>query len=216
MTSAPPDNPAAARKRYISSIEARYLSSITAADFAGLSADDFEELTHDCATEAAEAVTQRVVAALKKITVTLSGDDDGLENTWEEICVQVQGEESFFWDTYGEVMKDITRGELGNLPYRDLAALWLRTDDGWDWLSDVAYEAEQNTESARCSDAQHIPYDLNAIANNIHARLISIAEDDSNDNIEAYLERESGDYDDDEDENDDDDDESDNDDANRE
>jgi len=36
---------------------------------------------------------------LKK-DLLLSGDDSGLKNTWEEICVQVQGEQSFYWDSY--------------------------------------------------------------------------------------------------------------------
>jgi len=36
---------------------------------------------------------------LKK-DLLLSGGDSGLKNTWEEICVQVQGEQSFYWDSY--------------------------------------------------------------------------------------------------------------------
>ncbi len=46
----------------------------------------------------------------------LSGDDSGLENIWEEICVQAQGERSFHWDAYEEVISNFIVGELERQP----------------------------------------------------------------------------------------------------
>jgi len=57
-----------------------------------------KSLIRDYAKAAGEKVCEQVITELEKITTTLSGDDSPLENPWEEICVQVQGEESFFWD----------------------------------------------------------------------------------------------------------------------
>ncbi len=37
----------------------------------------------------------------------LSGDDTDLVSVWEEICIQVQGQESFDWDAYDYTVYDI-------------------------------------------------------------------------------------------------------------
>jgi len=154
-------------------------------------------LIQEYATAAAEAVAEKVVAALMEITDTLSEDESGLENAWDEICVQVQGEESFFWDTYREVIYSVTQGELNNLPYRDLAALWLQTDDGWNWQSDVEYEEQQVTKSEKTLDTQRVPYVLDAITEYIlQERLLPIAEEYTNENVAAYLNGESAEDDD--------------------
>ena len=34
----------------------------------------------------------------------LSGDDSGLKNVWEEYCVQIQGEESYYIDIYEDIV----------------------------------------------------------------------------------------------------------------
>ena len=39
--------------------------------------------------------------------MTLSGEDSGLNNLWDEICVQVQGEQSIFFDSYVSYLFDI-------------------------------------------------------------------------------------------------------------
>ena len=51
-------------------------------------------------------VSDKTIRALQGMTdanMLLSGDDSGLINVWEEICVQLQNEESFYWDTYVEI-----------------------------------------------------------------------------------------------------------------
>jgi hypothetical protein len=44
------------------------------------------------AEDAARRVTRKVISTLQKMTVLLSGDDSELMTSWDEICVQVQGE----------------------------------------------------------------------------------------------------------------------------
>jgi hypothetical protein len=45
----------------------------------------------------------------------LSGEDSELETVWEEICAQVQGEYSFYWDAYVETMRAYLAGFLDEL-----------------------------------------------------------------------------------------------------
>ncbi|MEI7636694.1 MAG: hypothetical protein WCJ37_05270 [Syntrophus sp. (in: bacteria)] len=66
----------------------------------------------------------------------LSGDDSGFQSVWEEICVQVQDEESFSWNTYLEVIEDILRCQVGELSSTDRITIWLSTDAGVDWTCD--------------------------------------------------------------------------------
>ena len=48
-----------------------------------------------------ETLVKDAIAALEQMDANamLSGDDSGLKNVWEEVCVQLQYEESIFWDT---------------------------------------------------------------------------------------------------------------------
>jgi len=42
----------------------------------------------------------------------LSGDDTGLKNTWDEICVQVRHEHSVYWRFYLIQIKSMISDEL--------------------------------------------------------------------------------------------------------
>lgn len=168
-----------------------------------------KSLIQEYAQAAATTIAEKAVAGLSKCTATLSGDDSGLRNTWEEICAQVQGEESFFWDAYQQFMRDVVLAELEKMSSRDLVAMWLQTDAGWDWHSDLEYQEQMDgTPSYRTHDTPTVPYVLDDIAAFIvQERLLSMAESYSNKNIRAYLE---GDYEDEyDDEGDDDDDQDD-------
>lgn len=65
-----------------------------------------------------------------------SGDDSGLQSVWEEVCVQVQDEESFSWDTSLEVIEDILRSQVGDLSSTDRITIWLSIDAGVYWICD--------------------------------------------------------------------------------
>src|SRR5262249_43250020 len=64
----------------------------------------------------------------------LSGDDSCLRTIWDEICVQVQGERSIFWDAYEHTVEGLVAGYVDQLPSFELDAAWLQTDagDAWD------------------------------------------------------------------------------------
>ncbi len=160
------------------------------------------DLIRQFAKVAATAVAEQAIAALMKCTDTLSGDDSGLENTWEEICAQVQGEESFFWDAYRQIMNHAVLAELETLPGRDLAALWLQTDEGWDWHCD--FEQSDTSDGYRSGETPTIPYEPDDISNLIvQDHLLSMAETYSNKNIRTNLGGGSSEYEDEDDEEED-------------
>ena len=78
------------------------------------------------------------IAALEQMDANemLSGDDSGLKNVWEEICVQVQQEESIFWDAYLETMEGLLTGFVELLDRDARMALWAVTDEGSDYVDD--------------------------------------------------------------------------------
>ena len=65
------------------------------------------------------SIVQRVIRNLKKLKVDdllSSGDDSGLINVWEEICVQTQKEESFHWNLYEDLIKNEISLQFNKLP----------------------------------------------------------------------------------------------------
>ena len=85
------------------------------------------------AEEICNRVSNRVIRSLRSNSTTLSGDESTLENAWEEICVQVQFEQSIDWNVYVETIDLETEGEMEQLQEHELAAIWFQTTEGEDW-----------------------------------------------------------------------------------
>lgn len=138
------------------------------------------EVVRSVAKNAAERITQRTIRALQEIKDILSGDDSELANVWDEICVQVQDEESIFWDTYDGIVSSSVRTFLNEVPQYELNALWLQTDAGWDWR----YEEPDSRHPNPVNDDDIIRY--------ICSEYIYPAADSwSNSRIRAFLDRSS-------------------------
>jgi hypothetical protein len=54
------------------------------------------------AEHAAERITSRAIRGLQRMPSGISGEESGLANVWNEICVQVQHEHSFAWNAYDQ------------------------------------------------------------------------------------------------------------------
>lgn len=54
-----------------------------------------------------QKISDKVIRTLKQLRGNnlLEPSDHGLKNTWEEICVQLQDEESVFWNAYDETVE---------------------------------------------------------------------------------------------------------------
>jgi len=137
-------------------------------------------------SELAEVVCKRIARqtrmALTKMTdCQLSGEDSPLKNTWEEICVRCQGEESIFGSAYGDTIRSIVREFVQKLQRFEIEAIWLQTDNAFD-LTDEEYERENSGEKRPAiSESSVVDY---IIQNHIY----SLAGDWSNKRIREFIE----------------------------
>ena len=85
------------------------------------------------AHEAATRITRKVIRELQRMYDTTSGNDSELKTTWDEICVQVQYEESVHWDAYDQTVRRIIEVCLKEIPNHLREAIYLQTDAGIEW-----------------------------------------------------------------------------------
>lgn len=149
-----------------------------------------------------EAWSSRLTAEiLNKLVSTFQGmgedyllsGDSGLQNVWEEICVQLQGEESADWDLYADTISLYIGMELEKLDAEEKRVLWLTTDAGWSWIYDHDTDEEGD---------QSAPVDLADITEMLSNQLMSRATDFESRNITIFLEGYDPGSDEDEDEDD--------------
>lgn len=95
-----------------------------------------QSITHAWAYELKGSCTQEVIAELQTMKDEMLSGDSGLSNVWEEICAQVQGEQSFDWDSYEDVVETAVQGKVELLSREQQLAIWTLTDDGWNWVYD--------------------------------------------------------------------------------
>lgn len=147
-----------------------------------------ELLNKKIADHAAQVLCDSAQASLIRNDATLSGEDSELRNTWEEICVQVRGEQTPYWDAYECAMRDAVLSTLLLFDKSVIENLWLHTDEGWD----LRYDLKDDLESGAAGEAAYllpdIPVDEDAIARHVVAKhLIPIADAYSNPRVEAFL-----------------------------
>lgn len=136
-------------------------------------------IVRQLAEHIAGQVTQRAIEALQCMTEGLgSGGDSGLESVWEEICVQMQQDQSVMWDAYVETLEGLLLGLVEELPRHEQEALWLVTDPGEEWSDED--EDQRGTNPVIHDDiVDHL----------LNERLLPEAEHWSNERISAFFER---------------------------
>jgi hypothetical protein len=133
-----------------------------------------DKLITQIAESQAEIVSDSVISTLQGMSDgLLSGDDSGLESTWDEICVQVQGEPSIHWSTYEEVIESLIEKEIENLSADFKIAICLQIEND-------SYVSKDKTESCY-SDEGVIEY--------IKEKIKSVAMNCSDDQVREYLDR---------------------------
>ena len=75
-----------------------------------------------------EKGSNQIIQSFQKLDINLSGWE-GL-NTWDEICVQVQGEYSFEWNLYEDVMDKSAHSFFEKLSYPEKMTIWYNTHEG--------------------------------------------------------------------------------------
>jgi hypothetical protein len=145
-----------------------------------------DQIISEVASAALEKVSRRIITALQRMkgSSLQSGVDSGLTNIWDEVCVQVQTEYSFYWDAYKATIDPIIEDEIQKLPAFVRHAIWFQTDQEFAWLCDAAGK-----------EHPEVPSDSwDGIADHIFEYMLEQARKWSNPRIRAYRERDSRDW----------------------
>lgn len=105
--------------------------------------DDRDRIIRFIAEQECKRIERRVVRELQGMARDRqSGADSGLANLWDEICVQMQGQEAGAWDYYVELTRDMIVKHVHVLSVDLTKAIWLQTDEGLQWIFDDEEPAE--------------------------------------------------------------------------
>jgi hypothetical protein len=110
--------------------------------------------------------------------IRMFGDDPGLRNAWDELCVQVQFEESIYWDAYEQTITSLVAGEFDKLALFEREAVWLQSLEGENW----SCKDETTREPSPVVDLEAIDYIVREFVYGEAGRW-------SNPQIRQYLER---------------------------
>lgn len=160
------------------------------------------------ASQLSETLIKDAIQSLEEMDSQemLSGDS-GLKNVWEEVCVQVQDEQSFFWETYVETMEGLLAGFVELLDANARLALWTLTESGRDYIDE--HQADDGA-------ALDIPVDAVEIVAMLMDGLLSAAANHESRSISRFLQRHEDGFDELDDDDDDEDAPEDDEDADRE
>ena len=121
-------------------------------------------------------ISGKVIRYFQKMKEGLqSGADTTLKNVWDEICVQVVGEESYCFSSYIDTARRYIHIEIEKLDERIKQAIWIQTDQ----YLDSEEDDEKYDPSIYCED-DVIEYILNDF-------VLREAERWTNKRIENYL-----------------------------
>ena len=127
------------------------------------------------AHERVSKIVSQIIRKLQGFKEALSWEDSGLENTWDEICVQLQDEYSFHWDLYEDLVLDLIEEEVTKMATHEQLAIWLETESAY------SYDADEDDLESK--------YDPTEVCHHIKSRLFQKAGEWSNTRIRNYLER---------------------------
>jgi hypothetical protein len=124
-----------------------------------------------------ERICRRMIRQLQGEPATEMGPAQ-LKTLWDEVCIQVQGEESVMWEAYLDEIERRLEYEVTELSTLEREAVWLQTDEGFDWRYDL--EDGDSDRTPPVVDEDLVRY--------IKAALLSQAADWSNAAISAQQE----------------------------
>lgn len=154
--------------------------------------DEFKaRLLRRIAQATATEIARRSMETLRKMRHTMSGEDNGLKNTWQEICVQVQGDQSPFWDAYETAMTEAVGAALLEIDESALIAIWLETDEGDRWLDECDAQTDArfgDGPKGGSPDIADVPYSTWEVENLIIRNyLLKLAMNDEDQAVYRYL-----------------------------
>ena len=92
------------------------------------------DIVRAIASEACRRCTRKIIADLQSMSDDLQSDEgSGLANTWDELCVQFQDEQSFYWEAYDRTIWALVGDYIKKLKPHEREAIWLQTPEAFDW-----------------------------------------------------------------------------------
>jgi hypothetical protein len=138
-----------------------------------------DKIIREIAQDRCRKISSRIVRKLQRIKEGMqSGCDTPLRNLWDEICVQVQGEESIMWDTYLDTIRPLIEYEVKKVDTPTKQIIWLQAEEYNDLEGD-----NDNQKTPVFNDEDIVKYIL-------HSFVLPAADNWTNKRIEKYLERE--------------------------
>lgn len=122
---------------------------------------------------------RQTVRALQVMPVDglLSGEDSGLTNVWDEICVQLQSEYSLYWSAYEQTIHAFVSAYVDELQLHELEAVWLITEQGEEW--DCELEEERDPDPVLKDD----------VVEDVVSAVYGVATNWTNDRIRRFLDQ---------------------------
>lgn len=142
-------------------------------------ADRRKEKREKEAQKLKNGIVRRVIRSLQSMEgedLLLSGQDTGLRNVWDEICVEQQYQESVASDVYRCTIACLIDGEWDECSPNDLRKLWSLTDEGFDWWLENEEGAQE-------------PYSTDDIREMILTEVLNKASNYTNSRIQAFIDR---------------------------
>ena len=123
-------------------------------------------------------IVNKVMFSLRKLKEgkLLSGDDSELLNVWDEICVQVQGENSIYWNVYEETINMFIKYYVEKEPIEIKYLLSYYDTD--------SYPDKNSTET---NNEIKLVYNEGYIIDTLFTKILGLAVDYTNARISNYL-----------------------------
>jgi hypothetical protein len=112
------------------------------------------------ATKTCKKISTHVIRTLQKTTEGMQNVDSPLKNLWDEICVQVQGQESVMWDAYLLTIGKLILRELNSIDRNIKESIWLQTQQGMDWEDENEDKDYEEQEPMGVNDDDIVEYIL--------------------------------------------------------
>lgn len=94
-----------------------------------------EEVLKRFSSEISRRICGRAMKDLRNMNAANPQTESQLANFWEEICVQLQAEDWYFWDEYDKTAHSVVAKYVQKLRRHETMAIWFQTEEGFLWLT---------------------------------------------------------------------------------
>ena len=135
-----------------------------------------------------ELVENVIENRIMKCEATQTSGDSGLTNVWEEVCVQMQLEQSCLWEVYLETIDMWIKQEFEALPLWKRNLIWLNivTENYEDEIMDERFYFKDDVKDVDVEKKQYYNYD--DVAEHVKDEILERAANYRNEAIEKYIE----------------------------